>query len=113
MGPLDLCYEHGANNDPLRKTCHWTACAALHRSELPGVASLQAKKITEIHAEAHAELGMVPTSMMANLQALPALQQALPGLRNDEIELFPAFKHSGDCPSPSLRCVQLELKCQP
>ena len=56
---------------------------------------LQAKKITEIHAEAHAELGMVPATMMASLQTLPAMQTILPGLRNEEIELFPAFKHSG------------------
>lgn len=62
---------------------------------------LQAKKITEIHAEAHAELGMVPASMMASLQALPAMQSALPGLQQEEIELFPAFKHSGE---PSNAC---------
>ena len=40
---------------------------------------------------------MVPTSMMASLQALPAMQATLPGLREEEIELFPAFKQSGQC----------------
>jgi len=34
---------------------------------------LQAKKITEIHAEAHAELGMMPTPTLPLFQALPAL----------------------------------------
>lgn len=70
----------------------------------------QAKTLTEIHAEAHAELGMVPTTMMAplpGLQGLPALQQPLAGLRHEEVELFPAFKHSGVC----LRLCMLQYHC--
>ena len=36
--------------------------------------------------------------MMASLQTLPALQAGLPGLGTEEVELFPAFKHSGQPP---------------
>ena len=37
--------------------------------------SVQAKKLDEIHAEAHAELGMLPVIDIAQLPKLPGLQQ--------------------------------------
>ena len=55
----------------------------------------EAKKISEIHAAAHAELGMIP-SMMPGLAPLPAQARGgLPGLKED-VELFPAFKTDGE-----------------
>ena len=39
------------------------------------IGSVQAKKLDEIHAEAHAELGMLPVIDIAQLQKLPGLQQ--------------------------------------
>ena len=54
----------------------------------------EAKKISEIHAAAHAELGMIP-AMMPGLAPLPAQARGgLPGLKED-VELFPAFKTDG------------------
>lgn len=69
----------------------------LRRSQwVPRRETLEAKKLTDIRAEAHAELGIVPATMMASLQTLPALQAGLPGLGTEEVELFPAFKHSDE-----------------
>ena len=56
---------------------------------------MQAKKIDEIHAEAHAELGMVPTTNLPLFQALPALPAAVVGPSTRDIELFPAFRGGG------------------
>jgi translation initiation factor 4G len=57
----------------------------------------EAKKISEIHAAAHAELGMIPAAVMPGLGPLPALSRgAAPGLTSDA-ELFPAFKGDGAC----------------
>lgn len=54
----------------------------------------QAKKISEVHAAAHAELGMVP-AMMPGLAPLPTQVRAgVPGMGED-VELFPAFKTDG------------------
>lgn len=55
----------------------------------------EAKKISEIHAAAHAELGMIPTAVMPGLAPLPSHSRgAVPGLA-DDVELFPAFKGDG------------------
>ena len=69
----------------------------------------EAKKISEIHAAAHAELGMIPAAMMPGLAPLPAQVRAgVPGLGED-VELFPAFKTDGvflcnvSCLSPPFR----------
>ena len=59
---------------------------------------MQAKKIDEIHAEAHAELGMVPTATLPLFQALPALPASVVGPREEDIELFPAFRGGGALP---------------
>ena len=50
--------------------------------------SQQAKTIEEIHAEAHAELGMMPATLIPALESL----SALPRQAADEVELFPSFK---------------------
>lgn len=71
----------------------------------------EAKKISEIHAAAHAELGMMPT-VMPGLAPLPALSRgAAPGMASD-MELFPAFKGDGapcscqqSCPDAALLCL--------
>ncbi|KAK9820254.1 hypothetical protein WJX72_008106 [[Myrmecia] bisecta] len=64
----------------------------LRRSKwIPRRETLQAKKLDEIHAEAHAELGMVPVTLMPTLQ-LPAL----PRLQQEDVELFPAFRGDAD-----------------
>lgn len=56
----------------------------------------EAKKISEIHAAAHAELGMMPAAMMPGLAPLPAQVRAgVPGLGGNDVELFPAFKTDG------------------
>ncbi len=44
--------------------------------------------IEEIHAEAHAELGMMPATLIPALESL----SALPRQAADEVELFPSFK---------------------
>lgn len=49
---------------------------------------LQAKTIEEIHAEAHAELGMMPATIIPALESLAAL----PRQTATEVELFPSFK---------------------
>lgn len=49
---------------------------------------LQAKTIEEIHAEAHAELGMVPATVIPALESLAALPRQMAA----EVELFPSFK---------------------
>lgn len=49
---------------------------------------MQAKTIEEIHAEAHAELGMMPATLIPALESL----SALPRQAADEVELFPSFK---------------------
>ena len=55
----------------------------------------EAKKISEIHAAAHAELGMTPVTMMPGLAPLPVQARAgVPGMGQD-VELFPAFKTDG------------------
>ena len=55
----------------------------------------EAKKISEIHAAAHAELGMMPAAMMPGLAPLPVQARAgVPGMGQD-VELFPAFKTDG------------------
>ncbi|BDA41688.1 Eukaryotic translation initiation factor isoform 4G-1 [Coccomyxa sp. Obi] len=56
----------------------------------------EAKKISEIHAAAHAELGMIPAAVLPGLAPLPAHSRAaVPGLA-DDVELFPAFKGDDD-----------------
>ncbi|EIE25379.1 hypothetical protein COCSUDRAFT_46693 [Coccomyxa subellipsoidea C-169] len=56
----------------------------------------EAKKISEIHAAAHAELGMIPSAVLPGLAPLPAHSRgAVPGLA-DDVELFPAFKGDDD-----------------
>lgn len=56
----------------------------------------EAKKISEIHAAAHAELGMIPSAVLPGLAPLPAHSRgAVPGLA-DDVELFPAFKGDGE-----------------
>ncbi len=50
--------------------------------------AVQAKTIEEIHAEAHAELGMMPATLIPALESL----SALPRQAADEVELFPSFK---------------------
>lgn len=56
----------------------------------------EAKKISEIHAAAHAELGMIPAAVLPGLAPLPAHSRAaVPGLA-DDVELFPAFKGDGE-----------------
>ena len=62
--------------------------------------TVQAKKIDEIHAEAHAELGMVPTPTLPLFQALPALPASILGPREKDFELFPAFRGEGTEPRP-------------
>ena len=54
----------------------------------------EAKKISEIHAAAHAELGMLPPKLTPGLLPLPGLARgAQPGLpAADDAALFPAFK---------------------
>lgn len=58
---------------------------------------MQAKKLDDIRAEAHAELGMV--APVSGLESLPGLGPlpALPALagRDDDIDLFPAFRGDG------------------
>ena len=54
----------------------------------PLAETLQAKKLDEIHAEAHAELGMVPATLLPTLETL----QPLPRSQRDEVELFPALR---------------------
>ena len=56
---------------------------------------VQAKKISEVRAEAHAELGMVPPPSMSMPVALPTLQAQLANQALPELDLFPAFKGSG------------------
>ena len=56
--------------------------------------NVQAKKIEEIHAEAHAELGMVPSLMQPLLSRFP-LPAAAIGLKEEEVDLFPAFRGGG------------------
>jgi translation initiation factor 4G len=53
---------------------------------------LQAKKLEEIHAEAHAELGMMPTTLIPALESLAPLPKTV----HDEVELFPGFKGGED-----------------
>ena len=48
---------------------------------------IQAKTIEEIRAEAHAELGMMPATLIPALESLSALPR-----QADEVELFPSFK---------------------
>lgn len=59
---------------------------------------MQAKKLDEIHAEAHAELGMMPALAMASLPPLPGLAQLGPArpAAAEEVDLFPAFKGAED-----------------
>lgn len=65
----------------------------LRRSNwIPRRAQLQAKTIEEIHAEAHAELGMMPATLIPALESL----SALPRQAADEVELFPSFKQGDD-----------------
>ncbi|DBA68932.1 hypothetical protein WJX79_006578 [Trebouxia sp. C0005] len=65
----------------------------LRRSNwIPRRAALQAKTIEEIHAEAHAELGMMPATLIPALESL----SALPRQAADEVELFPSFKGGED-----------------
>lgn len=62
----------------------------------------EAKKISEIHAAAHAELGMMPAAMMPGLAPLPVQARAgVPGLGQD-VELFPAFKTDGASPQDGI-----------
>ena len=53
---------------------------------------MQAKTIEEIHAEAHAELGMMPATIIPALESLAAL----PRQTAAEVELFPSFKGGQD-----------------
>ena len=69
-----------------------------------GWCTVQAKKIDEIHAEAHAELGMVPTPTLPLFQALPALPASILGPREKDFELFPAFRGEGTQPRPESLC---------
>lgn len=73
--------------------CNLTACVRLSVC-LPIYMHLntQAKTIEEIHAEAHAELGMMPATLIPALESL----SALPRQAADEVELFPSFKQ-GRC----------------
>lgn len=65
----------------------------LRRSNwIPRRALLQAKTIEEIHAEAHAELGMMPATLIPALESL----SVLPRQAADEVELFPSFKGGED-----------------
>lgn len=67
----------------------------------------EAKKISEIHAAAHAELGMMPAAMMPGLAPLPAQARGgVPGM-GEEVELFPAFKTDGALSFSSLSCALL------
>ncbi len=69
----------------------------------------EAKKISEIHAAAHAELGMIPAAMMPGLAPLPVQARAgVPGMGQD-VELFPAFKTDGAPPRSIL--APLSLLC--
>lgn len=45
---------------------------------------MQAKKLDEIHAEAHAELGMMPALANLSLPPLPGLKQLGPGKAAEE-----------------------------
>lgn len=62
----------------------------------------EAKKISEIHAAAHAELGMLPAKMAPGFVPLPGLSRNavanLPG--TEEAALFPAFKTDSARPLP-------------
>jgi hypothetical protein len=58
----------------------------------------QAKKISEIHAAAQAELGMVVPGLLPSLAALPALPRGLAPGQAADVELFPAFKGGGARP---------------
>ena len=55
----------------------------------------QAKKISEIHAAAQAELGMVVPGLLPALAALPALPGVIAPGQAKDVELFPAFKGGG------------------
>lgn len=72
----------------------------------------EAKKISEIHAAAHAELGMIPSGIMPGLAPLPAHSRgAVPGLA-DDVELFPAFKSDSEPLSDTFFCRQIfALSC--
>lgn len=51
--------------------------------------SVQAKKLDEIHAEAHAELGMMPALAIAQLPKLPGLQQLISTpAREEEVRIL-------------------------
>ncbi|KAK9827674.1 hypothetical protein WJX81_006915 [Elliptochloris bilobata] len=56
----------------------------------------QAKKISEIHAAAQAELGMVVPGLLPSMAALPALPRGLTPGQAQDVELFPAFKGGDD-----------------
>ncbi len=65
----------------------------------------EAKKISEIHAAAHAELGIMPAKLAPGFVPLPGLARgAAPGLPGaEEAALFPAFKsNSAQGPPPCL-----------
>ena len=67
---------------------HKEAHAQVPSCVQPLLKTLQAKKLDEIHAEAHAELGMVPATLLPTLETL----QPLPRSQRDEVELFPALR---------------------
>ena len=62
--------------------------AKVHCGSTFATFAVQAKTIEEIHAEAHAELGMMPATLIPALESL----SALPRQAADEVELFPSFK---------------------
>jgi translation initiation factor 4G len=64
----------------------------------------EAKKIAEIHAAAHAELGMMPPKLAPGLLPLPGLPRgAAPGApAADDAALFPAFKTDSARPAAPL-----------
>jgi len=55
----------------------------------------QAKKISEIHAAAQAELGMVVPGLLPAMASLPALPRGLAPGQAQDVDLFPAFKGGG------------------
>ena len=91
-------YAFGVSMQMLRAASD-ERCTPLLLLTRPSPNCSQAKKLDEIHAEAHAELGMMPALAMASLPPLPGLAQlgpARPVPKEQEVELFPAFKGAED-----------------
>jgi len=59
---------------------------------VPRREGLQAKKLADVHADAAAELGLLPPTLLPALASLPALPRGTLAAPGDDVDLFPAFR---------------------